>query len=155
MCNDSNNKNNSDYSKEDKIFNGRDEKGRFVKGHSLSTVYEDDIPDRLELYVNTHINDIKLCSIASFCHENGIHIPTFYGWIARTEDARYDQLRIIHAHFMAMQKQQIIDGAINRTFDPSFAQFLLKAQHGLRDKQEISLDSKSEGTLDVNINIIK
>ena len=141
--------------KDNKIFNGRDEKGRFVKGNTLAMVYEDDIPDRLELYVNAHINDIKLCSIASFCHENKVHIPTFYGWIARTEDARYDRLRQIHAHFMELQKQQIINGAINRTFDPGFAQFLLKAQHGLRDKQEISLDSKSEGTLDVNINVIK
>ena len=129
--------------------------GRFIKGNTVAMVYEDDIPDKLELYVNTHINDVKLCSVASFCQENKIHIPTFYGWIARTEDARFDRLRDIHAHFMELQKQQIINGAINRTFDPSFAQFLLKAQHGLRDKQEIQLEGGTDNKLDININVVK
>ena len=145
MCND----------KDNKIFNGRDEKGRFVKGNiPLNTVYSDDIPDKLIEYLNKHIHDIKLCSIAGFCHENGIHIPTYSQWLIN-EDEKYDRLKRIHAHFKEMQCQQIIDGAINRTFDPSFAQFLLKAQHGLRDKQEISLDSKTDGTLDININVVK
>lgn len=156
MCNDSNNKNNSDYSKEDKIFNGRDEKGRFVKGNiPLNTVYSDDIPDKLLAYLDKHINDIRLCSFSAFCLEEGIHLPSYNNWIYDKDNPRYARLQEIHAHFKDAQKQQIVSGALSRTFDPSFAQFLLRAEYGMRDKQEISLDSKSEGTLDVNINVIK
>ena len=151
-------------SKDNKIFNhasdgpqnGRDAKGRFTKGNTpLNTVYNDDIPDKLLAYLNEHIHDARLCSFSAFCLDAGIHLPSYNNWINDKDNPRYARLQQIHAHFKDAQKSQIISGALSRTFDPSFAQFLLKAEHGMRDKQEISLDSKSEGKIDVKIKVIE
>ncbi len=129
--------------------------GRFIKGNlPLTKKYTADIPDKLLDYYLKHKDDIKLASDVDFCVSEGLMYPTFANWLINPSP-EYDRLRNIHAYCKELQAAQIVSGAMNRTFDPGFAQFLLKAKHGYRDKQEISLDSKSEGKIDVNIKVIE
>lgn len=150
-----NNKQSNNYNKNIKDSGNRGADGRFIKGNlPVNKKYTSDIPDKLLNYYLEHKDDIKLASDVDFCVTEGLMYPTFADWIINPS-SEYDRLRKIHAYCKELQAAQIVTGAMNRTFDPGFAQFLLKARHGYRDKQEIQLDGGTDNKLDININVVK
>lgn len=52
-----------------------------------------------------------------------------------------EEFRQTHARALAMQEKRIVEGAMLRKFDATFAKFLLANKAGWREKQEISGDA--------------
>lgn len=74
----------------------------------------------------------------SFLAARGLHPQQMERFAAESEE-----FRETHARARATQEFRIVDKALNRKFDATFAKFVLSNKAGWKEKQEISGDGKN------------
>lgn len=94
------------------------------------TKFTKETPRRVIRYIKKCQKNNDFITIESLASELGVGTRTLYSWEEVHSDFRQtmDMLR-------DAQRDQLLRGGITRKFDSRFAAFLLKANHGMQDKQ--------------------
>jgi hypothetical protein len=132
------------------MCNDRDDKGRFVKGHSkrfaegndAASKYKDEYCERMLAWFISEEHPFP--QFTFFAEELGVGERTLLNWC--TEHPRFADY---YARCKQIQLAKINEGTMFRQFDPSFAKFLAINCHGMKEKVE--QDVKADATITVKI----
>lgn len=95
-----------------------------------------------------HYSDVEagVPTLQRFAQSIGTYTDACCAWVRE-----HDDFATAFVEAMRIQERMLINGGLTRVFDPSFAKFLLAANHGYREKDEkanVELNSGG-GTLNV------
>jgi len=101
-------------------------------GRGRPTKYSAKIPKRLQIYTTKCLENAEFPTIEGFATHLGVGTRTLYDWQAEYSDfsQTMDELR-------DTQKHLLISKGLTGGYNTRFAMFLLKANHGMTEKDPL------------------
>lgn len=117
---------------------GRDEKGRFVKGNKASlnfdnaSKYKEEYCDLIVSWFSKKIDEGDIPTLEDFAVDVLDVTPlTLDHWAEK-----FPQFKFAKEKALAKQRSLLTKGGLSEKFNPSFTKFVLSACHGMSEKTE-------------------
>lgn len=94
------------------------------------TKFTRETPRRVIAYIKKCQKNQEFITIEQLASELGIGTRTLYSW-----EEIYPEFQQTMGMLRDAQRDQLLRGGITNKYNPRFAAFLLKANHGMQDKQ--------------------
>jgi len=114
-------------------------KYNYTKKTGRPEKYNSGILKKIDEYVELKKSQNKIPTSAGFATYIEVHKDTIQAW-----RAVHKKFSLSIARMLSLQEEMLIEGALYEERNPNFTQFLLKNNHGYRDKQETDITTNGK-----------
>jgi len=102
------------------------------------TKYNSEKKTRARAYIKKCLKDDNFLTIEELSRKLGVGTRTLYNW-----EAEYDDFLQTMNTLRDAQREMLINKALEGSYNTRFAMFLLKANHGMREKEPLVDNSQN------------
>lgn len=113
--------------------------------------YKEEYVDKVDEYLSITVDTIeekkvKLPTIEGFARYIGVNKTSLYEW-----EKKHDIFSNALDKIRQEQQQRLLDNGLAGTYNPTIAKLVLSANHGMREKQDVTTDGKELPTPLLNV----